>query len=136
MAESYFSKRAKELKKNIEVASAGTGAIDGFTPTDEAIKVMKEIGIDISGYKSSALTKDAIENADTILVMEPRHKDRVLELVPAAGEKIFFLSQFGKEQNEPIISDPIGKTIVFYRMTRGIIKESIDGFIEWLENKK
>ena len=78
MAEGYLKKRLNERGKDILVVSAGTVAISGFKPTEEAIKVMKEVDINVSGYTSSPLTKESIDKADIILVMGPIHKEVIL----------------------------------------------------------
>ena len=134
MAEGYLSKRLRDGGKNISVASAGTGAISGLKPSPEAVEAMKEINIDVSRYESSPLTKDTIEKADIILVMGPMHKERVLQLAPSVEDKVFYLRQFvnGNAQDK-FIPDPIGKPIEFYRKTLDLIKESVEGFLKWLE---
>src|SRR4030042_4467282 len=85
MAEGYLVKRLKDLGiKDISVISSGTGAVPGLRPTNEAIQVMAAHGIDISGYASSVLNKMDQDNDDIILVMEPIHKEIILNLVPNA----------------------------------------------------
>ena len=135
MAEGYLKRRLKELGREILVESTGTGAISGFRPSHEAVESMKEVGVDVSDYESSALTKEAVDKADVILVMAPRHKETIVGMVPVADDKIFYLREFAKEDSlNKIIPDPIGKPIEFYREVLGMIKQSLEGFLEWLEN--
>ena len=133
MAEGYLRRRLKELGKEILVESTGTGTVSGFRPSPEAVESMREIGIDVSGYKSSALTKEAIDKADVILVMAPIHKETIVRMNPIAEDKIFYLREFAKEDSlNKIIPDPIGKPIEFYRKILDMIKQSLEGFLEWL----
>lgn len=135
MAEGYLKKRLKELGKEILVESIGTGTISGFRPTHEAIEGMREIDIDVSDYKSSALTKEAVDKADIILVMAPMHKETIVRMVPVAEDKTFYLREFAKDDSlNKIIPDPIGKPIEFYRGILDVIKQSLEGFLKWLEN--
>ncbi|MFH1552278.1 MAG: hypothetical protein ABID83_01380 [Candidatus Omnitrophota bacterium] len=152
MAEAYLKKRLQEENLSIEVASAGTLGINGATPTKETLKVLTNEGIDPKGYKSKALTANFIKWADLILVMEPSHRVRVLIEVPEAEDKTYYLGEFSKdtvrvfeastegavsrrrnEQVDIVIPDPIGRPLAFYRVSSRLIKQSIEGLIEWLK---
>ena len=101
--------------KRIKVDSAGfLFPIGGATKG--AIAVMKKIGIDLSQHKSKLAKPLLIKNSDLIFVMEKIHKERILEMVPQAAEKIFVLE----------IPDPIGKPLGFYEETLGKIKEAME----------
>ena len=135
MTEGYLVKRLKEKGiKNTLITSFGTGAVPGFKPTQETVKVMREDGIDVSGYISSDLSKSHIESADIILVMTPAHKNKILSITPKAKDKIYLLREFSSEKNrkDNSIDDPIGRSYEFYKEIFEIIKNSIEGFLKWL----
>jgi len=135
MAEGYLAKELKkENLKDINIASAGTHGQAGMKPTNETIQVMKENGIDVSEYGSSQLTPAHIREGDVILVMEPHHKEKVLDLDPSAAQKIHYLRTYSGEKIKlKTIKDPIGKPIEFYREVFSIIKNAIEGFVKWLK---
>lgn len=135
MAEAYLRKRASEEKLRIETRSAGTLGIEGMEPSENTQMVLAEEGIDTEGYASSTLTPELVNWADIILVMEPLHKERIVEMDPAAGAKTFLLGEFNENANEKGIPDPIGRPLVFYRLTFEFIKDSIEGFLKWLAKK-
>ena len=87
MAEAYLKKRAKEESLAVDVMSAGTLGVNGIKPADPAIKIIEAEGMDPEGLESTALTKDIIDWADAILVMEPLHKGVVVAIAPEAGDK-------------------------------------------------
>src|SRR3989338_8076467 len=66
--------------KKIEVLSAGTGTIAGMQATNHTAKILQREGIDVSKHRSIPVTKELIEKADLILVMERFHKYRALEI--------------------------------------------------------
>lgn len=136
MAEAYLKKRAGEEGLAADVRSAGTLGIDGVEPAANTIAVLKEEKIDPAEYKSAALTKDIIDWADVILVMEHMHKEKVMGITPAAEEKIFFLGKFGGKAENNIIPDPIGRPLGLYRITFNLIKESIEELIKWLKESQ
>ncbi len=132
MAEAYLKKRLEQEGLFIDVRSAGTLGVNGLTPTQETLKVLAADGIDPEGYESKELTEDYIKWADVILIMEPDHRVKVLVMAPEAKEKIHYLGEFNKEE-DVVIPDPIGQPLAFYRESFRVIKESIEGFIRWLE---
>lgn len=132
MAEGYLTAKLKKLNvTDVTVVSFGTGALPGLKPTEEAIKVMLENGIDVSEYVSSGLDSTHIKDADIILVMEPVHKSYISDIVPEAEEKIHLLGEFSKHKKGRIksIADPLGRSVEGYRTTFSDIKDSIEGFL-------
>ena len=132
MAEAYLKTRAEEEDLSIEVRSAGTMTTNGMAPADNTVKMLKEGKIDPEGYKSTKLDGDIINWADIILVMESIHRDKVLFLDPAAVDKVFYLSEFDDKAENLMIPDPIGRPLAFYRVSFNIIKQAIEGMMEWL----
>ncbi len=112
-------KKLLEGKGDYKIMTAGTAAIKGMPPTYEAIRVMSEQNIDVSGHRSSSLSDEMIGEADLILVMETTHKENILGRRPEAKDKVRLLSEFGD------IPDPIGKSIEFYGKVFGMIKEAV-----------
>ncbi len=117
----------------IEVRSAGTLGIDGMTPTKETVMVLEKEEIDAAVYESKELTEELVDWADLVLVMEPSHKNRVIEMVRGSENKILYLGQFDADGGDIVIPDPIGRQLAFYRASFGKIKRSIEGLIEWLK---
>src|SRR5260221_9015022 len=100
-------------RDDIQVASAGLGAVDGMGVTDVAADVMAELGIDISSHLSQGLTSDLVRQADFIFVMTRQHQDALQMLFPSAAEKAFLVREFedfrvGENKD---IADPIGQSI-------------------------
>ncbi len=131
MAEGYFEKRIEEEKLKVEVRSAGTLGIEGMKPSREVIQLFKEEKILPEEYRSTPLTKELVEWADIVLVMEDRHKETILTVVPAAESKIKYLRGFDPETEEKEIPDPIGMSFEAYKETFDVIKKTIEGLIKW-----
>ena len=131
MAEGLMRKKLYELGKyEIDVASAGIRALPGMPPTDETIEVMNEEGVDISTVRSKNLTRDVIKSADLILVMEPFHKEAVLDMMPEAAPKTCLLKEYMNPSkilpNGFSIHDPIGQPVEEYRTCLGNINNEIE----------
>jgi protein-tyrosine-phosphatase len=109
---------AREGLAFIETFSAGTSAGHGSRATEEAREVAREKGLDLEGFRSRPLTREGVESADLILVMEPRHRTRVLNLCPSADTRTHLLGAFaGGEGPSSEIPDPFGGTVEIYRST-------------------
>jgi len=128
MAEALLKKKLKEKKRNdIEVLSAGIIMLGGMGASEYTKEVLKREGIDVSGHISKRLTKDMINKADIILVMERLHEDRVIEIAPEVKNRVFLLKEFAKIDDKTLdIDDPMGKEMEFYERTLETIKQAIE----------
>jgi len=113
-----------------EVRSAGTLGFDGTPPSKETIKVLSKDGVSTEGLESTPLSKEIIDWADIILVMEPMHRMKVLTEDHNVENKVELLGIYNPEREDIAIPDPIGRTFAFYRVTYRMVKQSIDGFLE------
>src|SRR6185295_7858147 len=104
----------------IQVASAGTGAVDGLPATTLAIETAAANGIDIVGHRSSRLTTARLRDSDLILCMEPGHVARAQELAPEARDRIRLITRTDAEPAHTAdagVSDPIGGAKKAYEET-------------------
>ena len=110
--------------------SAGTSTIDGYPPTPETVKVLKEEeDIDMSSHKSRRLTEALILDSDRIFVMEQVHRDWVLAMVPSAEKKVFLLTETVSEddyvKSRMDVPDPIRMSDDFYKNVFGVIRACV-----------
>jgi len=131
MAEGLLKKALQDAGRlNTEVISAGVIAVDGSVVSEHSIEAMSEIGIDISGYRTSALTADLIRKADIILVMEKIHLFSVTDMVPEAKEKTFLLREFAADEAnpaaDPAVPDPIGRPPEYYKRCRDLLQKATE----------
>jgi len=120
-----FLKEMLEGKEGVRIDSCGTIFSFFSGPTPQAIKIMKEYGIDISSHKTKSLSKDFIDEADLILVMEKKHRERVRKLNPEAKEKTFLLKEFVDDKENLEIRDPIGLSDEVYKKVAEEIKSAL-----------
>ncbi len=135
MAEGLFREMVKG-REDVEVESAGIGAMDGQKASTHSLEVLRDMGIDISRKRSNMLTPDAVRRATHIFGMTSSHKQAVETLFPAAAEKTFLLREFlggsamGAEHEVP---DPIGLGRDAYEKTCELIKEALPSVLEFVE---
>lgn len=112
MAEGYLN--SKNIK-GIMAYSAGFIS-EGDRVSENSVKVLKEIGIDVQGHKSRLITKDLL-SADKIFCMSRTHYDMLIT-AGVKKEKVFVLGNG--------ISDPFGQSIDVYRQCRDEIINAVD----------
>jgi RpiB/LacA/LacB family sugar-phosphate isomerase len=119
-------------RRDIEVTSAGIGAVGGQPPSSHAVEVMAELGIDIGNIRSKPLMAELVRKADFIFVMTYGHLDSMLLLFPSAAEKTFLLREF--ETDLPVmereVSDPIGQSRETYRECRDQIRAALPRLLD------
>lgn len=88
----------------VRVISAGIEAFPGEPAAAAAVAVLKEEGIDLSGHRARLLDRELVQDADVILTMTRRHKEKILHQVPEARGKVFVLKELA-EEGSPAFTD-------------------------------
>ncbi len=113
MAEAYYNHLKRSGKKAKSAGILSYTAERHKAPSRNAIKVMKEEGIDISDNDVTALSLDLIEESDKIYVL------------CSENDCPYYLRNSEKDIEYWDIDDPIGKSPDDYRGTRDEIKEKV-----------
>lgn len=114
-------------EKNFRVCSAGIYAGEGEPPSQMAVTVMQELGIDISGHRSVQLNEELITAADLILTMTKSQRDYLLSY--AADLPVYALAEYAGA-GETEVQDPFGMDLETYRLTLVQIKDMVDRLLE------
>ena len=124
--------KALGKKRNIKTKSAGVIAPNSLPASSNAVSIMKELDIDISGHRTQSLTKELIEEADLVFVMTQIHKLEVINFLEKPGKEIYLVKEFDPEVHQwnMDVADPIGKPINVYRYCRDEINRCIPGLIK------
>ncbi|MFF3852303.1 low molecular weight phosphatase family protein [Micromonospora sp. NPDC002575] len=83
-------------KLPVEVASAGTDAVDGRPMHPYAAEVAAETGRDPGEFRSRALTTAHLADAALVLTSTRRQRSACVARLPAALHRTFTLRQFGR----------------------------------------
>ncbi len=134
MAEGLL-RQAVKGRRDVQVMSAGIGAVEGQPPSAHAVRAVRELGIDISRQRSRQLTADLVQEADYIFGMTHSHVDTIMLLYPAAAEKTFLLREFDETLDifEKDISDPYGGSLEVYLECRDQIEQGIASMMRFID---
>jgi len=117
---------------DFRIASAGTWASTGSPATSKAKKIAKEYDLNLSYHKSQLITREIIEWAEFIIVMEEGHKEGILHDYPGAAGKIFLLTEAANfpaaDIPDPYTTDASGDEVA--RDITRLIDEGYDKIIE------
>ena len=133
MAEGFLRHMAKKAGLDIEVGSAGIGAMDDMTPSRNSVISMKEEGIDISRQLSRMLTPEMMEEYTHVFGLGTGHVDAIRSYFPESQEKTFVLREFVADEGLDLeVPDPIGGDLDEYRLTRNLIKEAMPSILRFV----
>jgi protein-tyrosine-phosphatase len=134
MAEAIARERIREREwSHVRTRSAGTSAVIGAPASEGAREAAAEVGLDLSGHRTTPLTPEEVAEADIVVVMTAGHR-LVVEEMGGAG-KATLLSEFieGAEPGEPI-EDPFGGSATEFAHARERIAKGISGLLDRLES--
>ncbi len=126
MAQAIFAQEAQKRGLDVESRSAGIATYTGNPASDNAVEAMKEIGIDISAFRSTYLRSILAEDFDYYVPMTKTHADALIQL--GIGKHKIYL--FDRD-----IADPYGGNIDFYRQARDELTKEIVKFADFIEKE-
>ena len=110
----------------LEVASAGVGALVGQPADPIARQLMAERGLDIESHRARQLTNLMCQQADLILVMDEEQRLQINQRYPLTRGKLFRLGEVARVD----IPDP-------YRLGRSAFEQALQlidaGASAWVE---
>ncbi len=132
MAEAIFkTKMPAGWASHVEVSSAGTAAWENQPASCLAVDVLEGDGIDCSAHRARLLTREMVEEADIVVVMENRHRERIGLLAPETDTPVVVLGELGEGRDSPDIDDPIGGDRAMYERTRDELNVLVDRLIDY-----
>ncbi len=125
MAAAAFNQMALQLDLPHVASSAGLGAFEGMSATEDAsAAVQARFGQDLSDHRAHRVTREDVAGADVVLAMTDSHRRELLRRFPGFADRIRCVAE-GKD-----VSDPIGLGREAYDETLRIL---VDDVRDWLE---
>jgi protein-tyrosine phosphatase len=111
---------------DLQVVSAGLGALVGHPADATALRLMAERGIDIGAHRAMQVTRPMCLAADVILVMENEHRKRLEDRYPEVRGRVFRL-----DDND--IPDPFRKPEQAFRTALAGISPGVEAWARKLK---
>lgn len=122
--------KSKLEGKNIQVSSAGLGALVGKPVDATATQVMEAAGYQLPDHQARQLTPDMLRAADLVLVMENKHLQAVHSMVPEARGKSFL---FGKWLDNCEVPDPYRQQLPAFEHVFRILDEASSAWLPYIK---
>jgi len=91
----------------LTASSAGTRAVVGYGMEPTAAEVLRTLGGDPKGFRARQLSPANVDDADLILTMTTRHRDKVLAASPRAMRRTFTLLEAGRLLAIPMAAETV-----------------------------
>lgn len=108
-----------------QVESAGLIGLEGHDMDAIAREVAEAHGLTCPTHVARKLTRDMCRQADLILVMENRQKDKVMQLAPVASGKTMLLGHWLEHKE---ITDPFKKSQEVYEHVYQHIEQAVSSW--------
>lgn len=135
MAEALFRHALdaeEDSLKAVAVSSAGVSAFPGQPVSDNSVRSLAKVGIDIKDYSSRPLTAETVDNALAFFGMTDSHIGILSYNIEPAPEHIYLMRQFIEESDDLLIPDPFGGGLREYDACRDSMVEAIPSLIEFV----
>ena len=119
----------KRALPDLDVRSAGLGALVGHPADKTAYEVAAAQGLSLEGNQAQQLTAEMCRNVDLSLVMEKRHIEQVNRIDPAARGKTMLL---GHWLNQKEIADPYRKSREAFEEIYGLLENATQKWVNVL----
>jgi len=140
MAAVYLQSRLAAGKAGrTRVDSGGTLGIVGDPAAQAAVAVMRQVcDLDLRPHRSAGLSREQVEDADAILVMEGSHRRFIRMLYPSHVSRVRLLSEFAPRGSGVVrggdIFDPIGLEPEAFARCFQLMQTCLDRFVDSLED--
>jgi protein-tyrosine-phosphatase len=126
----------EEPLKSLEVVSAGVSAFAGDPPSDNAVRALEKVGLDLSAHRSRRFAHELADGAVAILAMTEAHRQIILERYPDIPCAPLLFRELMSEEDSPEVPDPFGGSLTDYIETRDSLAEAIPSILRWLREKR
>lgn len=113
-------------QKDIQIASAGVGALVGHSADAIAQELMLDKGIDISTHKARQLNAELLSEYDLVLAMEKGHINAVHQIAPLSKGRVHLLGKWSDFE----IPDPYKQPRHEFEVALELIERGIN---EWVD---
>jgi len=111
------------------IGSAGTIGNPGVSMSPGSLEQLSRRGIDGSSHRAQPLTIELLQRCERIFAMSPEHREAVVDIMPAAADRVVMLDPDGP------VPDPVGGGDEEYRRSAEHIERVVDARLEEFVNE-
>lgn len=122
-----------EPLRSLKVISAGVMARVGEAASENSVRALKKVGIDISNHRSQPLTQRLLDDAFVILCMTESHRAMIHLQGDPVPKNLFLFREFIPGETNREIADPYGGPLPIYETARDEMVEAIPSLVDRLK---
>lgn len=103
---------------------------EGGKASENSVKTMAKMGIDISAHVSKQLAIEDVEEAELVLTMSKMHKAAIVNAVPQSEGKVFTIGEYAHGDD---VADPYGGSEEVYEACGAQLYDYIERIVEKLK---
>ena len=134
MAEALFRDLVRE-RADYQVSSAGVAAAPGMPASKHTAALLRERGLDLSGFQSRMLDQQTLERATHVFAMSSHHMAAIVDEFPAQADKVYLVSEFAAEDalRGRSVSDPFGQGRSAYEETLRSLEKMLPSLLAYID---
>ncbi len=118
-----------------QVISGGLFAAEGERASENALRAMQDIGLDISAHTAKNVNAAVVRDADLILTMTQAHRDLLLELFGTQAEsKTYALMDYIGAAGD--VADPYGQDLAHYKSCAKMLEDALQKAYEKMRGEQ
>ncbi len=124
-----------EPLRSISVISAGVSSYEGERASENSVRALKKVGLDLSDHFSHSLTPEIVENSLVFFCMTDSHQYLLKEFYPNLKAPVLLFRQFMEPPASTQLPDPYGMQLEAYENCRDNLVEAIPSCVQYLREK-
>lgn len=133
VAEAVFNDLARERGLEWRAESAGLSAPEGEPVPENVGASLGEVGFYADEHRARRAQRRMLEEADLVLAMTPRQREKLAKLSGGAGDKLYTLTGYLGEGDFSEVPDPHGYPLSTHRASVRRIYEYVERLVERLQ---
>lgn len=122
----------EEPLRSVTVHSAGISAFPGDPPSENAVKALKPVKLDLSDHRSRPLSDQLADQSDLILAMTSGHVRAIRMQHPGLKAPVYRFREWVSSGTREV-PDPYGGPLDLYIETRDSLAEAVPSIIQFLK---
>lgn len=124
--------KEEEPIRSLEVVSVGISAIEGNRASENAIRALEKVGLELENHRSRPITEEIMQNSIVALCMIETHRNLITELFPQLKIPVLLFRELMNSPDSVQIRDPFGMPLVDYEECRDLMVEAIPSILAYL----
>ena len=121
---------------SLSVISAGVAARSGEAVSENSVRALKKVGLDIAQHRSQPVTQRILDEATAVLCMTDSHRAMIQVQADPVPRNLLLFRQFLPDARGREIGDPYGGPFSLYEAVRDEMVEAIPSLVDFLKTQR